>query len=190
SGSKNCGLYNRTAGKTKTYGIKIKSLFMKNREINYTGRTKHHLWKTTILLFGLFFIFTNCENDTDMFIKKDSLINLQKAVIVEQVIINDIPAIANLINGLSYQAKRMNDRKENSSFSIDTERIIQATDSIGNITYAFEILTIDEPDNILYNLIVTQRVDGKEIPAFIIKYEFENATKYDYATPTEELKFK
>src|SRR5690606_23964624 len=59
-----------------------------------------------------------------------------------------------------------------------------------NLTYAFEILTTDEPDNILYNLIVTQRVDGKEIPAFIIKYEFKNATKHDYATPTEKLKFE
>ena len=37
---------------------------------------------------------------------------------------------------------------------------------------------------------MSQRTDGKEIPPFIIKYEFENATKYDFATPSEELKFQ
>ncbi len=138
----------------------------------------------------MLFIFTNCENDTEIFLENDNLNNSQKPVIVEQIIINNIPTIANIIIGLSYRAEGINNRKENPGFSIDTERIIQATDSIGNITYAFEILTIDTPDNILYNLIVTQKNNGKKIPAFIIKYEFENATKYDYSAPTEGLKFE
>ena len=63
-------------------------------------------------------------------------------------------------------------------------------DSVGNTTYAFEIITIDTPDNVLYNLIATQNTDGQEMPPFIIKYEFENATKYDFATPSEDLKFQ
>src|SRR5690606_29548623 len=153
-------------------------------------KSKIHLWKIVALLFGLFFMVTNCENDTDTILEEDNLNSLQKPIAVEQVLIDDIPTIINSIKGLSYQAKGLSNQKENPNFYIDTERIIKATDSVGNLTYAFEILTTDEPDNILYNLIVTQRVDGKEIPAFIIKYEFKNATKHDYATPTEELKFE
>lgn len=162
---------------------------MKKLESNFKRKTKIHLKKIGILLFGLFFIITNCNDDTDTVLENDNLNTSQKSKnTVEQVFLEDIP---NSIYDLSDIAKKkVLLKKRNPNFVIDTERIIKATDSFGNTTYAFEILTINEPDNVLYNLIVTQRVDNKKTPAFIIKYEFENTTKYDYATPTEELKLE
>jgi len=164
---------------------------MKNSENNCKRKNKIHLWQIGVLLFGMFFIITNCNSNIDAILENDNLNDSQKSGnTVEQVFIDDIPNIANSIYGISNKAKGLSYKKESQNFTIDTERIIKATDSVGNLTYAFEIITTNEPDNILHNLIVTQRVDGKQMPAFIVKYEFENATKYDYAVPTDELKFE
>ena len=89
---------------------------MKNLKIKCKRRSKIHLWKIVALLFGLFFMVTNCNHDTDTMLENDNLNSLHKPIAVEQVLIDDIPTIINSIKGLSYQAKGLSNQKETRIF--------------------------------------------------------------------------
>ena len=70
----------------------------------------------------------------DIFLEENKVNTSKEPVTVEQVFVEDIPHISNSIASMTYQYRGLNNEKENVNYTIDTERIIKAIDSIGNIT--------------------------------------------------------
>ena len=107
---------------------------MKNLDNNCIKTDGRNLYKIALFLCSLFLITTNCENDNDIFLEENKVNTSKEPVTVEQVFVEDIPHISNSIASMTYQYRGLNNEKENVNYTIDTERIIKAIDSIGNIT--------------------------------------------------------
>ena len=60
-------------------------------------------------------------------------------------------------------------------------------DSIGNITYSLQLYSEGFDNKDLYNLIVAERISGKDIEPYVMKYSFESeAAKEQYKLSTEK----
>ncbi|MEO2053318.1 MAG: hypothetical protein ABGX00_16300 [Allomuricauda sp.] len=108
--------------------------------------------------------------------------------LVDGYLINDI------ISSISLESKEssvawIDQKSNNSKYYIKKDKVAKVTDSVGNITYAFEMVGVDDSPNILLNFIAFERVDGRTVTPFIMKYEFREGTKFTYATKINR-KFK
>lgn len=80
--------------------------------------------------------------------------------------------------------------KDDPSFWINYNSIVQLVDSVGNITYAVQLKSNQPSEKVFYNIIITERVDGSQRKPFIVKYQHdENISRVDYRN-SQDKKFK
>ncbi|MEA1784551.1 hypothetical protein U1E44_00465 [Arenibacter sp. GZD96] len=81
------------------------------------------------------------------------------------------------------------EKRDKDRFTIDREGILKVTDSVGNHTFALGIQDTEPVNGIFYNLVVTQRKDGKPIPPFVMRYKLKSGNTHDYVH-AEHQKFE
>ncbi len=111
----------------------------------------------------------NCENEgfinTDL---NEKNVNFEVFALKS----DEIPQITTLVEKASKSARTSftsKDKEEN--FWIDTENIVGVTDSVGNHTYAYRLYLQGTSPTINYNLLVTERTNGEELPIVVMEYE-------------------
>ncbi len=75
------------------------------------------------------------------------------------------------------------------TFWVDPHPIVKVTDSTGNHTYGLRLRSGEEPPNVVYNLVATDRSDGVPMAPFVIRYELADGDLADY-TAQQDKRFR
>jgi hypothetical protein len=118
-------------------------------------------------------ILFNCQPEEQLF--------EETAFVVEQtkrqtsvITFDKLPfQFAKPINDLE-QIIRANSKTVDDLLIIDHSQIIEVIDSLSNVRFAIRFRLPDQPDNVIYNLVLGSDAENIEIDPFVLKYTIQN----------------
>ena len=134
---------------------------------------KTKLLMSMVLLIGVAMFMWKCQTNDDDSIFLDNQTEQSKRI-VNKIIWKDLPF--NLQKDISRidELVRKNNRSQEELLFINQDQIIAVTDSLSNTKYSIKFRLPNQPDNVLYNLVLGHDYNDQEINPFIIKYTISN----------------
>jgi hypothetical protein len=130
-----------------------------------------NLLKTGILFFGISLLLWNCENQNESII--EATISLEDSNNypnkISSIPLQELPF--NLQETIS-KSKTLLKSKNETSVIFDSEIILKNVDSLKNINYSVRFYLKNQPENVLYNLIVSS--EESNTPPYVLKFIIEN----------------
>tara|TARA_R110001632_G_scaffold140060_1_gene255889 strand:- start:534 stop:2027 length:1494 start_codon:yes stop_codon:yes gene_type:complete len=129
-------------------------------------KIKNYL-KYGILFFGIPFLLWNCEKE-----EIETLQDVDSVIKVKSF--SELPS--KLMKNIDFLNTTIKNRRTESNgiLIVDESQIIEMIDSLDNTTYSVRILFENQPENILYNLILGTDSQDNEISPFVLKYTINN----------------
>jgi hypothetical protein len=134
---------------------------MKQKKVkNYLG--------ISLFLLGFPFFLWNCETESS----EPLPIQNERGVHVKSF--SELPP--NLMARVDFLTSRFKNRSTqgNGTLIVDESQIMEMVDSLNNTRYSVKIYFENQPENILYNLILGIDSDNNEIAPFVLKYTIDN----------------
>ena len=125
--------------------------------------------KIGILCLGISIFLWNCtQKEEDFFVPQQSIGKIEK------ISFKDLPSsLSYHINTTSPNTK-IAAKNSNETLIIDESQIMKLVDSLKNTKYAIKFSISNQPNNVLYNLVLGKDKNNQEIQAKVIKYTISN----------------
>lgn len=128
-----------------------------------------------LLLVFIFLFSLSCDHAEDSFINEAEKTSEQNSS--HPVTFLNAADVPNVMDRISLTSKRsksqLSGREGSFGYVLDMEHIVGVTDSVGNKTYAFRMYLENGNENAFYNLLVTERANGEEMPIAVLEYNME-----------------
>ncbi|WP_282159583.1 hypothetical protein [Ulvibacterium marinum] len=128
-----------------------------------------------LLLVFIFLFSLSCDHAEDPFINEAEKTSEQNSS--HPVTFLNAADVPNVMDRISLTSKRsksqLSGREGSFGYVLDMEHIVGVTDSVGNKTYAFRMYLENGNENAFYNLLVTERANGEEMPIAVLEYNME-----------------
>lgn len=129
--------------------------------------------KIGILLFGFSIFLWNCQYEVNESLPVQNQLLENELGIQVKSFDKLPPKLKNRVDFLNSNLK--NKRSQNAgTLIIDESQIMEMIDSLDNTRYSVKIYFEEQPENILYNLILGTDSDENEIEPFVLKYTINN----------------
>lgn len=123
-------------------------------------------WGYVVCFIMAILVLWNCEQQE---------ISIEEERVVSKVLpFTSLPQ--NMLSSLKKVQNRVGDTKTEGLevFVVDQSQVISTLDSLGNVNYSIKLSFEDQPDNVLYNLILRTDADGNSLDPFAMKYTISN----------------
>lgn len=122
-----------------------------------------------LLLLSSFFLW-HCERDETLSFQEKPVTSMKR------ISFSSLPSkLMKNINQLEGVLQR--DTGEDAVLIIDESQVIEMIDSLNNTRYSIKLYFQEQPENVLYNLILGTDNDHFEIEPFVLKYTIDNISE-------------
>lgn len=134
---------------------------------------KTKLFIASALLVFISLLLWNCQTDEDESIFLPSQVEQSKRI-AKTISLKDLPFSLKKNVNLLDEVSKKNKNSSEALLMINEDQIIEVIDSLSNSKYSIKIQVPNQPENVLFNLVLGVNSNNEEITPFVLKYEISN----------------